>query len=135
MPKHVGDGPADPRVVALGQAIAFLREQRGLSQAQLAAHIGVSQPTLSRFERGVGQPDALTMHRLASTLGMSMDELHRRIDQALNGAKRASAATIGNESGADWWDSAVAAAGVLAVVGLIGFAIAAVFGGGKSVGK
>ena len=127
-----GDAALHPEVVALGKVIARLREDRGISQADLAARVGISQPTLSRFERGAGKPDALTMKKLATELGISVDAVHGRIDEVLVRAKRLSAnATSRGATQDGWWESAVGVLGVIAAVALIVVAVGAVFGGSK----
>lgn len=134
MTDHRGPGaaPLDPEVVALGKVIARLREDCGLSQADLAARVGISQPTLSRFERGAGEPDALTMKKLAAELGVSVDGIHGRIDQVLDRAKRLSANATSRAPAQDgWWETAVGVLGVFAAVALIVVAVGAVFGGSK----
>jgi transcriptional regulator with XRE-family HTH domain len=61
--------------VDLGQRIAALRKARGLTQVQLAEHLGVAQQTLAHYEAGrlrllVGALPTLTEH-----LGVSVEEL------------------------------------------------------------
>lgn len=139
MPKGegvTGQVEANPPVIALGKAIAWLRERRGMSQAELAAAVGISQPTLSRFERGAGQPDALTMRRLAEALGTSVDDLHARVDEALKRAAKLSKNAFPKSANAEsTWNGLAAVVGTLGIVALIAFAIAAVFGESKPAGK
>lgn len=129
--RAAGDTPLDPEVVALGKVIARLREDRGLSQADLASKVGISQPTLSRFERGAGKPDALTMKKLAAELGVSVDAVNRRIDEVLDRAKRLSVNVTRGAAQDGWWETAVGVLGAIGVVALIVVAVAAVFGGSK----
>lgn len=61
--------------IGLGQRIAALRRERGLTQVQLAEHLGVAQQTLAHYEAGrlrllVGALPTLTEH-----LGVSVEEL------------------------------------------------------------
>lgn len=56
---------------ALAIRLAAYRAERGLSQGQLAALIGVSQPQVSRWEAGHHLPTVETLVRLADLLGMS----------------------------------------------------------------
>jgi transcriptional regulator with XRE-family HTH domain len=46
-----------------------LRETKGLSQAELGRMLGVSGPTISRYERGEMQIDADDLPRFAEQLG------------------------------------------------------------------
>jgi len=48
-----------------------LRRARTLSQEQLAAILGVSQQTLSKYEKGVLVPDVDMQARIAAILGVS----------------------------------------------------------------
>jgi XRE family transcriptional regulator, regulator of sulfur utilization len=52
----------------LGAQIAAARKSRGLSQPDLSARSGVQQAEISRIERGVGNPTARTLLRLANAL-------------------------------------------------------------------
>jgi transcriptional regulator with XRE-family HTH domain len=139
MAKHdapAASSAANPPVIALGKAIAWLREQRRMSQADLAAAVGISQPTLSRFERGDGQPNALTMRRLADALGISVDDLHARVEEALKRAERLSkdALSKATKTVDSTWNGLGAVVGTLGIVALIAFAIAAVFGESRTGG-
>ncbi len=129
---------AVPRVdvVALGKVIAHLRESRGMSQEELALAAGLTQPTLSRFERGGSQPDALALRRLAGVLGVTVDEIHQLVEAAIERAERlAAAATQKTVTSDGWWATTVKVLGVVGVVMLVGVAVAAVFGGSKAIRK
>ena len=58
-----------------GPAIKRLREEKGLTQAQLAERIGVSDKAVSKWETGRGLPDISLVEMLAKTLGVSVPEL------------------------------------------------------------
>jgi type I restriction enzyme M protein len=50
----------------------WIRDRRtaaGLSQAELAAQVGVTQPIVSQWERGVAQPSAIALEKLQTVLG------------------------------------------------------------------
>ena len=61
--------------IQLGAAIARLRKQAGLTQAELAERLGYSDKAVSKWERGDSLPDALTLRRLVQLFGVSADEL------------------------------------------------------------
>lgn len=67
----------DDRVffVKLGARIAALRQEHGLTQAQLAAALDVSQQTVNAFERGTRRVPVSTLPPLARTLRVSIEEL------------------------------------------------------------
>ena len=59
----------------LGPRIAALRRSRGLSQAQLAAKIGISPSAMGMYEQGRREPAADTIVILAKFFGVSTDYL------------------------------------------------------------
>lgn len=58
-----------------GAAIKQLREQRNLTQAELADQIGVSAKTISKWETAKGLPDVSLLQPLAEALNISVIEL------------------------------------------------------------
>jgi transcriptional regulator with XRE-family HTH domain len=56
------------------------RERRLLTQAELAARIGVSVGTINRIERGVHQPRLRTIRLVAAALDVPPDQLVVRDD-------------------------------------------------------
>ena len=58
-----------------GGTIKALREQRNLTQAELADKIGVSSKTVSKWETAKGLPDITLLQPLAAALGVSVIEL------------------------------------------------------------
>lgn len=59
----------------LGLRIAALRNDRGLTQAQLAETLGVSQQQMLSFEKGRRRIAVATLPKLARALGVSIEEL------------------------------------------------------------
>ncbi len=55
--------------------IRRLREEKGLTQKQLAAMLCVSDKTVSKWETGRGLPDISILMELAAALGVSVPEL------------------------------------------------------------
>ena len=58
-----------------GPIIRQLREERKLTQAELADRIGVSSKTISKWETTKGLPDISLLQPLAQALGISVIEL------------------------------------------------------------
>lgn len=58
-----------------GPAIRRFREERRMTQAQLAEKIGVSDKAVSKWETGKGLPDVSLVEELAGALGVSVLEL------------------------------------------------------------
>jgi len=61
--------------VKLGARLADLRREAGLTQADVAAHLDVSQQTINSFERGRRKVPVSALPGLAELLGVSMEEL------------------------------------------------------------
>ena len=58
-----------------GNTIRQLREERGMTQSELAEMIGVSSKTVSKWETAKGLPDISLLQPLAQALGISIIEL------------------------------------------------------------
>jgi HTH-type transcriptional regulator / antitoxin HipB len=56
------------RAIELGAMVRQLRLDAGLSQEELAQRTGMTQPALSRLERGGGIPTITVLDRIASAL-------------------------------------------------------------------
>lgn len=63
--------------------IRELREKNKYSQAQLAEKFGISQPTVSGWEKGQHEIDSKTLSQLADLFYVSTDYLLGRTDNAL----------------------------------------------------
>ena len=61
----------------LGQTIAALRKERGMTHAELADQMNVTDKAVSKWERDLSCPDVGSLPRLAEILGISLDELMR----------------------------------------------------------
>ncbi len=59
----------------IGDVIKELRKERNISQALLAKNIGVSQKAIDYWERGVNEPKASYIVKLADYFGVSADFL------------------------------------------------------------
>jgi transcriptional regulator with XRE-family HTH domain len=74
-----------PDAAALGRAVRLIREERGISQVQLAAATGFMQSWISNVEHGRRNPSWSNVVRLAEGLGVSTSELVSQAEAA--GAK------------------------------------------------
>jgi transcriptional regulator with XRE-family HTH domain len=61
--------------VELGARLAELRQQRGLTQAEVATRLGVSQQTVNSFEKGRRRVPVSTLPDLAELLEVSIEQL------------------------------------------------------------
>ena len=61
--------------IKTGQFIALLRKQHGLTQEALGEKLGVTNKTVSRWERGNYMPDIEMLQLLSQEFGVSIHEL------------------------------------------------------------
>ena len=61
--------------MTIGKRIAFLRKEKGLTQEELAQHMGISPQAVSKWENDQTCPDISALPKLAKLLGVSVDEL------------------------------------------------------------
>ncbi len=59
----------------IGENIRHLRRERDLTQEEVAAHLGISFQSISKWERGDGYPDITMLPSIANYFGVSVDEL------------------------------------------------------------
>jgi transcriptional regulator with XRE-family HTH domain len=67
--------------MSLGQYISTRRRHMRLTQEELADKIGVSKSAIAKWETDGGLPDRDNLRRLAEVMEVSVDDLHRIIDQ------------------------------------------------------
>ena len=60
---------------AIGERLARLRRDRGITQAELAQKLGVAQPVVSDYERGELRLHSQLIIELTDILGVTADEL------------------------------------------------------------
>ena len=73
--------------VDLGQRIAALRRERGLTQVQLAEVMGVAQQTLAHYEAGRLRLLAGALPNLADQLGVGIEDLIGASTKRRNGKR------------------------------------------------
>lgn len=86
---------------SVGAALLRLRRARRLTGAQLADRVEMSQPKISRIERGRGLPDPEDVGRIARALGADEDLVRQLMDRAESAHDRMT----------DWRPTAVGLAG------------------------
>ncbi len=67
--------PAKSQRTEFGARLHALREAAGLSQAQVAAKLGIAQPTYALWERRTTAISADQLHKLADVFGVGVDAL------------------------------------------------------------
>ncbi len=70
-------GREEDAVSLLGETVRLRREERGLGQVQLADTLGVSQQTVSRWEKGLALPRPNRVTDLARVLEVDATHLAR----------------------------------------------------------
>ena len=71
----------------IGEIIRKKREEKGLTQAQLAKTLGVTAKAVSKWETGAGLPDVSLFEPLSAALALSVTELFS--GEAVNNRNRA----------------------------------------------
>lgn len=73
----------------LGARIAALRREAGLSQTELARHLGISASAIGMYEQGRREPAAQMLVRLADQFGVTVDYLLTgRMPQQMDAVER-----------------------------------------------
>ena len=85
-----------------GGFVAACRKEKGMTQAELAEKLHVTDKAVSRWERGVGFPDIATLEPLAAALEVSVLELMKseRIEAAHLGQEEAAGVVLDTLDGA-----------------------------------
>ena len=73
--------------IALGERICLLRKSHGITQAQLAETLGVSQQTVQAYEVGRRRIQVAALPVVARTLSVSLEELFGEGKQAARGKR------------------------------------------------
>jgi transcriptional regulator with XRE-family HTH domain len=86
-----------PDAMPFGERAKIARKSRGITQAELATRLGISQPAIAELEKG-GNMGENTARKLAGALGVTLAELLRGVRRgrlmaqsvawALSGAER-----------------------------------------------
>lgn len=71
----------DPKTV--GDAIAFFRKKKGISQEVLSGLADIGRTHLSAIERGERKPTLETLYRISKALSVSMCEIVKEIENRL----------------------------------------------------
>lgn len=75
----------DPLVIAFGEVVRALREERGLSQWELSDQAHVHRNTPGLIERGERAPSLVTIRAFAAAFGISAAELVQLAERRISG--------------------------------------------------
>ncbi|MNJ01465.1 HTH-type transcriptional regulator Xre [compost metagenome] len=65
-------------MITCGEQITYLREQKGLTQEELASKLGISRSALSHYEKNRREPEFQVLSDIADLFGVSLDFLFGR---------------------------------------------------------
>ena len=72
---------------SIGETIASLRKEKGMTQNELAEKMNVTDKAVSKWERDLSCPDINTISKLADVLNVSVEELLKAKKQDYNNNK------------------------------------------------
>ena len=67
--------------MSIGENIARLRKEQGLTQAELGEMLGVSNQAVSKWESGMTMPDVMLLPEISRVLGVTLTELYGISDE------------------------------------------------------
>lgn len=90
---------------AFGDFLYSLRKEKGMTQAELAKALGVTNKAVSKWETGEAMPETAQLLPISRIFGVTVDELlaGKRADKALNGRAEEQA---DDRSGEEWEEPA-----------------------------
>ena len=62
----------------IGKYIKDQREERNLTQTELADKLYVSRQTISKWENGINKPDRVTLKKVENVLGSSFEDYKKK---------------------------------------------------------
>lgn len=62
--------------MSIGKNIAKYRKKLGLTQEELGMKLGVTNQAVSKWESGVSMPDVMLLPEIATTLGISLEDIY-----------------------------------------------------------
>ena len=65
-----------------------IRQDKGIRQVELAEKLGVPQSFISKYESGDRRLDILELRQVCKAVGITLQELIRKLEESLNETKR-----------------------------------------------
>ncbi|CAM2139616.1 MULTISPECIES: helix-turn-helix domain-containing protein [Paraburkholderia] len=72
--------------LSIADAMKAMRKMTGLTQAEFAAHRGVSRRVIQDIERGTGNPTVESLNSIGKLFGLQVGFVRRRRGEAAGGA-------------------------------------------------
>jgi transcriptional regulator with XRE-family HTH domain len=72
--------------MSFGSRLLQARKKKGISQEELATHLGTKGPAIGRYERDEMKPSIDVATKMAKVLGVSLDWLVGNTDEELDAA-------------------------------------------------
>ena len=98
MPKHLSESRLGEERRALGAFVRRIREQRSLTQAEVAKALGTSQSALVRMEKGEQNMGIDLLRKLGDVLGHKIVSVSDSVDFEIHGGRRLSGEIVTNPS-------------------------------------
>ena len=73
---------------AFGKILREFREQKGISQEQLAGSAGLDRSFISLVERGIQSPNLVILLKIAEVLGVPAAEMVAKVESTADPRKR-----------------------------------------------
>lgn len=70
--------------MSFGKRLVEVRKRKGLSQEDVAKHLGTKSPVIGRYERDEMKPSIETATKLANFLEVSLDYLVGKVDTEID---------------------------------------------------
>lgn len=74
---------------SMGEIISTLRREKGMTQKDIADKLGITDKSVSKWERDIAFPDTATIPKLAEILEINVEELMQAKAVPINGHKGA----------------------------------------------
>ena len=65
----------DELLFKIGQSVRYLRNKKGISQAELAFRANLNMNSISTLERGINNVKIKTLYNIASALDVNIEEI------------------------------------------------------------
>ncbi len=68
-------------MLSISANLKRVREKQGMTQAEVAAKVGITQAACVQFEKGIRIPNAMTLKAIADALEVPVGSLYEELDE------------------------------------------------------